>query len=206
MIDLNGAAGTILPPEAEQDLRQFSQMVLKWNQHINLISRGSEAEIWERHILDSVQIWPISPDGAKVWADIGSGGGLPGIVVAVLAKFLRPEMSVVLIESDRRKAAFLAQASNALSLRCQVRAARIESVDDVRADVVSARALGSLALLLELGKKISGDNAVFIFPKGERVAEEIALAQRDWQFNLSQTPSITNPAATLLKLTDVHHV
>ncbi len=206
MIGLNGAAGTILPPEAEQDLRQFSQMVLKWNQHINLISRASEAEIWDRHILDSAQIWPISPDTAKVWADIGSGGGLPGIVVAVLAKFLRPEMNVVLIESDRRKAAFLTQAAKALSLRCDVRAARIESIDDLRADVVSARALGSLALLLALGKRISSDSAVFIFPKGERVAEEIALARRDWRFNLSQTSSITNPAASLLKITDLHHV
>lgn len=206
MIDLSRVAGAILSPAVEQELRQYAQMILKWNQHINLISRASEAEIWNRHILDSVQIWPLSPKNAKLWADIGSGGGLPGIVVAILAKALRPDMKVVLIESDRRKAAFLVQASNALSLRCDVRTARIESVTDVRADVVSARALGSLSVLLELGKGISGEDAVFIFPKGERAEEEIAVARQDWQFKLAQTPSVTNPAASLLRITDVHHV
>lgn len=206
MSNLNAVAGAILPPSAEQDLRTFTQMILKWNQHINLISRASEAEIWERHILDSVQIWPISPDGVKLWADIGSGGGLPGLVIAILAKHLRPDMSVVLIESDRRKAAFLLQASSALSLRCDVRAVRIEAVSDLQADVVSARALGSLSMLLALGKRISTDAAVLIFPKGERAEEEISMARRDWRFNLSQTASVTNPAASLLRITDVHHV
>ncbi|MBL4929064.1 16S rRNA (guanine(527)-N(7))-methyltransferase RsmG [Fuscibacter oryzae] len=206
MSDLNAAAGAILSPEAEQDLRRFAQMMLKWNQHINLISKASEGEIWNRHILDSVQIWPISPDTAKLWVDIGSGGGLPGLVVAILAKYLRSDMRVVLIESDRRKAAFLVQASNALSLNCEVRAARIEDVADLQADVVSARALAPLSTLLMLGKRVSADDAVLIFPKGERAEEEILTARRDWQFTLKQTSSVTNPAASLLRITEVHHV
>lgn len=206
MMDLNSVAGLVLPPSVEHDLRQFTQLILKWNQHINLISRASEAQIWDRHIIDSVQIWPISPERTKIWADIGSGGGLPGIVVAVLGKSLRPDMKVVLIESDRRKAAFLVQASQALSLNCDVRAARIESVNDLGADVVSARALGPLSMLLGLGKSVAAEDAVMIFPKGERAEDEIAVARQDWRFKLTQTPSVTNPAASLLRITGVHHV
>lgn len=107
MTDFASDVGSILSPEVEQDLRTFADLVLKWNQKINLISRSTAAEIWERHVLDSVQLWPLSSADLRVWVDIGSGGGFPGMVIAIIAKALRPQMRVVLVELDKRKAAFL---------------------------------------------------------------------------------------------------
>lgn len=206
MTDLDRYAGQMVPVGAERDLRMFVDLVLKWNGKINLISRASEADIWVRHILDSVQIWPLSPESAKLWVDIGSGGGFPGLVLAILAKTLRPDLRFILIESDRRKAAFLLQVSKTLALRCDVRAERIESVKGLQADVLSARALAPLSVLLSLGQRLIVPQSVMIFPKGERFEGEIATARQEWQFQLTQIQSATNPAATLLRITDLHHV
>ena len=81
-------------------------MIEKWNPKINLVSKSSLPEIWDRHIWDSAQIFDISVEGT-VWADFGSGGGLPGIVLAIFAKECRPDMQFYLVESDQRKCAFL---------------------------------------------------------------------------------------------------
>jgi 16S rRNA (guanine527-N7)-methyltransferase len=190
----------------ESDLRAFSAMVLKWNQHINLISKSTEAQIWSRHIEDSLQLWPLAPLDAKLWVDVGSGGGFPGIVIAILAKMIRPQMALILVESDQRKAAFLLQAVQAFSLNAQVFVKRAESLDHLNADVVSARALAPLVDLLGYAANIASPIGVLIFPKGERADAEIKIALQDWQFCLQQIQSSTNPAATLLRITDLRHV
>ena len=206
MTDFASDVGSILSPEVEQDLRTFADLVLKWNQKINLISRSTAAEIWERHVLDSVQLWPLSSADSRVWVDIGSGGGFPGMVIAIIAKALRPQMRVVLVESDKRKAAFLIQAARSVGVACDVRAERIEEVGDLGADVVSARALASLSELLGLGAKLGRPEAVMIFPKGERAQDEIEHAMQEWHFQIAQVQSITNPAASLVRITNLRHV
>ncbi len=198
---------TVVPPEAEPMLRDFAALVLKWNRQINLISRASEADLWDRHIVDSVQLFDLAPPEARLWLDIGSGGGFPGLVVAILAHHLRPELRVCLVESDKRKAAFLLQAIRTLGLSASVRAERVETLPgDLQADVLSARALASLRELLAYGARLVRPGAVMIFPKGERAEEEIREACQDWRFDVERIQSATSPAASVLKLTDVRHV
>jgi 16S rRNA (guanine527-N7)-methyltransferase len=187
-------------------LQAFAALVLKWNRQINLISRGTEAEIWQRHIVDSAQLFPLAPEAARLWLDIGSGGGFPGLVIAILAHHLRPDMEVVLVESDKRKAAFLMQAVRSLGLSCRVLAERAESLPPMQADVLSARALAPLGELLGYAARLVGPGGVMIFPKGERAEEEIREACQDWRFGVERIQSATSPAASVLKLTDVHHV
>lgn len=198
------------PPEfpagAEAKLRAFVALVLKWNRQINLISRGTENEIWQRHIRDSAQLLALAPADARLWLDIGSGGGFPGIVIAILAQVLRPEMQVVLVESDKRKAAFLIQAARELDLPCRIRAERVEALPALGADVLSARALSALPELLAFGVRLIAAGGVMIFPKGEKAEEEIAAARQDWQFEAERIQSATNTAATVLKITEVRHV
>ena len=96
-------------------LQQFEQLVRRWNSAINLVSKSTLSEIWPRHILDSTQIFSLCPPNAVTWADFGSGGGFPGIVVAILAAQLKPDLRVTLVESDLRKATFLRQAAQTLA-------------------------------------------------------------------------------------------
>ena len=113
-------AGIDVSRETYDNLRAFEELVRKWTVKINLISPTTIGQIWDRHIVDSVQVWAQAPENATSWVDIGSGGGFPGIVLAILAKELRPEMAFTLIESDQRKCAFLRTAARELGLNVKV--------------------------------------------------------------------------------------
>ena len=133
--------------ETEDRLRAYAALIEKWTPKINLISRSTIPEIWARHILDSVQIVQLAPENWGSWTDLGSGGGLPGCVAAILA----PENAhVTLVESDQRKVAFLRTVQRELDLPMTVLAERIEDADVAPADVVSARALAALTRALGL--------------------------------------------------------
>lgn len=186
-------------------LLQFEQLVRRWNPAINLVSKTTLPEIWSRHILDSTQIFSLCPPKALVWADFGSGGGFPGIVVAILAAQLKPELRVTLVESDLRKATFLRQAAHALSLPVSVCSARIESLDSLQADVVSARALASLPELLAHADRHLVAGGVAIFPKGARYAEELAEARKSWAFDVDVQQSQSDQDAAILVIRNIHH-
>lgn len=188
------------------DLKRFAELVLRWNPKINLISKSTVADIWDRHVIDSAQIYQLAPESAQSWADIGSGGGFPGIVVAILAAHRHPERAVTLVESDQRKAVFLRQAVRELGLRCTVLCRRIEQISDFRADVVSARALAPLAQLLALAVPLLGTDGTCLFSKGAGRQQEIDEARRAWRFMLAETVSVTDSGAAILKITDMHHV
>ena len=126
--------------ETMADLQAFVALVLKWTPKINLISASSESLIWDRHIVDSVQIYRFAPDDVRLWLDIGSGGGFPGIVAAILGKARHPDAQFVMIESDQRKVVFLRTAIRDLGLAASVFADRIEDVPQ-SAQTWSRRAL-----------------------------------------------------------------
>ena len=146
-----------IPAEAETRLRTFATLLLRWTQKINLISRNDQAHVWERHVLDSLRLRPFLPAGTERAIDIGSGAGLPGLVLAI-ATGIRFE----LVESDRRKAAFLTEAASVTQAPVTVHCARIESVALAPATVVTARALAPLPELLGLAAAggAGGDDAV----------------------------------------------
>ena len=133
--------------ETFERLEVFSEVLTKWNPKINLVSRKSLEDLWTRHILDSVQVFEIAPN-TKTWLDIGSGGGLPGIIVAILAAERSPETKVTLMESDQRKCAFLRNAARECGVQVTVKSQRIEEAEPESAGVMSARALADLDILL----------------------------------------------------------
>jgi 16S rRNA (guanine527-N7)-methyltransferase len=184
-------------------LKQLEGLVRRWTPVVNLVSKSTLADLWNRHIVDSAQLFAFCPQDARSWLDIGSGGGFPGLVVAILAREGRPAMMVSLAESDQRKAAFLRQAVQALNLRVDVRATRVESLPPQSADVLSARALAPLGHLLAFAEKHLARDGVGLFPKGARFAEEMADARKQWSFDVKPHPSISEPQAAILEIRKV---
>lgn len=198
-------AGLNVSRETEQRLRDFVLLLGKWNAAINLISRSTVGQVWSRHILDSAQIFSYG-SSARRWVDLGSGGGFPGIVVAILAVELTPDMKITLVESDQRKAAFLRQAGQSLGLEIDVIADRIEAISSLSADVVSARALAPLPQLCGFAKAHLAPEGAAIFLKGKSCDLEIADARKDWNFSLESHASITDPSAVVLVLKEISDV
>jgi 16S rRNA (guanine527-N7)-methyltransferase len=192
--DLPSALAAIAPRGTLDKLVDLSALVRKWNPKINLIAKSTEAEIWHRHIVDSLQILTNAEHSAR-WCDIGAGGGFPGLIVAIA----RPETHVILIESDQRKCAFLTVAKQQLQLQnVEVRAERIEVSAPANADTVSARALTALDKLLPLVSRHMTDQGRAVLMKGAQVEQEITAAQQHWDFQVERQPSITEPNATIL--------
>jgi 16S rRNA (guanine527-N7)-methyltransferase len=180
--------------ETEERLQTFVALMLQWQQTTNLISPATIPNLWTRHIADSLQLIDLVPD-AKVWVDLGSGGGFPGIPVAcVLAD--RPGAKVHLVESNGKKAAFLREAIRATGVPAVVHHQRIEDCGDSfgdKADVVSARALAPLKILCEQAFALIGQGAIGLFPKGQDVAAELTEAAKCWRIEAERAPSRTSP-------------
>lgn len=184
-------------------LLAFKALVLKWNPAVNLISRASVAQIWERHILDSAQIAFLADPPVAHWVDLGSGGGFPAIVVAIIAGERFPDCRFSLVESDARKAAFLSQAILALGLPARVLVSRIEATPPLGANILTARALAPLdTLLAQAQQHLRPDGAAF-FPKGASYADEVAAARRRWRFDLAVHISRTDSNAAILKVSGI---
>lgn len=196
-------AGRSVSRETFDRLKVFEDLVRRWSPTINLVSKASLPTVWDRHIVDSAQVFWLAPS-ATHWVDLGSGGGFPGIVVATLAQEQAPHMSVTLVESDLRKATFLRQAAQALDLPITVVSKRIDEVPPLSADIVSARALAPLSGLLGYANRHLRANGVAIFLKGARHAEEIADARKIWTFGADVQPSLSDPEAAILMIRNIH--
>lgn len=181
-------------------LEQFAGLVAKWTRRINLVAAASLPHIWGRHIRDSAQLVLIPDRPPDRWLDLGSGGGFPGIVVAVLAAEIWPDARVTLVESDQRKAAFLRTAARELTLDVEVRAERAETMPPFFADVLSARALAPLSDLMGLAHRHLAPNGMAIFPKGRNAMAEVDAARRDWRFALAIRDSLTDHEGRLLRI------
>ena len=177
-------------------LEALAELTRKWTARINLVAPSSVPDLWNRHIRDSAQLYALAPPFVH-WADLGSGGGFPGLVIAALAEGTQ---RTTLIESDRRKATFLRAAIRELHLPAEVIAARIESAPPQSADIVSARALAPLPELLAYATRHLRPGGVALFPKGAARSEEISAARAGWDFCLTETRSITLPEAAVLRI------
>jgi 16S rRNA (guanine527-N7)-methyltransferase len=181
-------------------LEAYVEILLKWQKAINLIGPATVGDIWDRHILDSAQLLPHIPADTKRLADLGTGAGFPGLVLAAL----RPGLDVILIESDARKAAFLGEAGRRMSLAKQPKIVigRIEAVPPAQADVLTARALAPLGTLLGWAKRHRSDPAICLFHKGKDWEAELTDAQRGWDIELHPYPSATDRESVLLRIGD----
>ena len=184
--------------ETRDQLEALVHTLGRWQKAINLVGKGTLEDIWVRHVLDSAQLTPLIPRDALTLADLGSGGGFPGLVLAAL----RPELAVTMIESDVRKGAFLAEAGRRMSLKKlpKVVISRIETAPPAKADVVTARALAPLGQLLDLATQHRGDKAICLFHKGKGWQGEVTEAKRDWDFEAQPFSSVTDRESVLLRI------
>ena len=176
-------------------LRTYVDLLTKWQARINLVSRASLQDVWRRHVYDSAQLGPLLPEGAETLADLGSGAGFPGLVLAAITP-----LSTHLIESDGRKAAFLREAARAMELEVTVHAVRIEDLEAFEADVVTARALAPLADLLGYAEPFLRGGGTGLFLKGKSADEELTVAAKQWTISAQPIPSSSDPTGTILKL------
>lgn len=189
-----------LTPEISAGLEAFLDLLLRWNTRINLVASRDATVIRQRHIADSLQLLPLlPPDGGPI-GDLGSGGGFPGLILALASG--RPTH---LVESDRRKSAFLLEAAARLGLNhVRVHATRLETLALPPLSALTARALAPLADLLPHAGRLLAPGGVAIFPKGRTVEEELTQAAPFWTFTLARFQSRTESAATILRLGNIH--
>ena len=186
--------------ETEARLEDFLALLLKWNARINLVAERDAAVLRGRHIADSLQLLPLLPKGQGEAADLGTGGGFPGLVLAIADTGRRWN----LVESDRRKAAFLLAASAELGLsHVSVHAERIEAVALPPLALVTARALAPLTVLLGHAARLLAPGGTAIFPKGRTAEAELTAAQADWTMDTERFESRTEPGATILRITGI---
>jgi len=189
--------------ETYDRLAAFVALLQKWNPRINLVSATTLSEAWQRHILDSIQVFDIADVTEGHWADLGTGGGFPGLVVAILAAEEAPDLAITLVESDQRKAAFLATALRETGARAKIRAERIEALAPLGADILSARALAPLDRLLEHAERHLNPNGRALFPKGQNADAELAQALASRRFRYEKHPSRTDSQAVILQIEDI---
>lgn len=188
--------------ETSARLADFAALVRKWTPRINLIAPGTVADLETRHIEDSLQLAELAEPQGQDWCDLGSGGGFPGLVVAIATQ--QRATRVTLIESDRRKSAFLATAIRTLNLQhTQVLTRRIETAPAQNAAIVSARALAPLPKLMAYVHHHLAPGGAAWLMKGARWQEEIAEARNHWRFAVEPHPSRTDPNATILHVTEI---
>jgi 16S rRNA (guanine527-N7)-methyltransferase len=155
-------------------LETYAALLTKWTRRINLVSAASLPDLWHRHIADSAQLLAFRPP-ARLWLDLGSGAGFPGLVVAILT----PDLHVRLVESDQRKCAFLRRVAEDTGTTVDIVPCRIETLPPQSADVISARALAPLTQLLAHAEKHLAPDGIGLFPKGRTVSEPQGSSLQD---------------------------
>ena len=194
-------------------LERYAALLEKWNRAINLVARGSLADLWRRHMLDSAQLWPLLPppqgraprSRPRRILDLGSGAGFPGLVLAIMG-IAEGDVEVHLVEVDQKKAAFLREAARIAEAPVTLHVQRIESLAPFPVDAVTARACAPLSRLLDYAAPFlrhyqSGEPApVGLFLKGRDVDRELTEAREKWKMETELLPSRTDAAAKILRI------
>ena len=186
--------------EALADAERYRAMLAEANEGMNLVGASTLDDFWMRHFVDSAQLRLFAPE-AKVWADLGTGAGLPGVILAILLK-RTPGARVHLVESVAKKARFLREVADALTLPAQVHLARAEDLK-LDVEVVTARACAPLSRLLGYAAPHLRGGAEGLFLKGENVEAEIAEARQSWAFEAQASPSVSNARGRVLRVSNL---
>jgi len=184
-------------------LEIYVALLRDWNAKHNLVSAASLAAVWHRHILDSAQLLPLIPASATTLADLGSGAGFPGLVLAWLA---RDRLRVTLYESTAKKCRFLGEVAEKLGLTVDIQNRRIEDAPRRAFAVVTARACAPLDRLLAYAHRFQGPETVNLFLKGQNVEGELTEAYKIWRMSLQTHQSLTDPAARVLEIRGLSRV
>lgn len=194
----------VVSRETMATLKSLEALLIKWNPAINLVAKSTIPSVWTRHIVDSAQLFQSVP--FNDWVDLGSGGGFPGLVIATLAREFNMLAKITLVEVDQRKATFLREAVRSLGLTADVISERIEVLEPMGADVLSARALAPLDVLCGFADRHLKREGIALFPKGAGWKAEVDAARLNWHFDLDAKPSLTDSAAVVLQLKGIRHV
>jgi 16S rRNA (guanine527-N7)-methyltransferase len=188
------AARTGVSRETLSRLKAYADLLADWNARHNLIAKSTLPAIWHRHLWDSAQLAPLIPEDAKTLADLGSGAGFPGLVLAAM----RPDLNVTLHEATTKKCDFLEAAADRMGLVVEICNARLEDLPPRAFDVVIARALAPLPLLFGYAHRFTGPNTVCLLQKGQNVGSELTEASKYWNMKASQVSSQTDPSAAIV--------
>ncbi len=211
------AAATRVSRETLERLNQYESLLKVWQPRINLVANATLADVWNRHFYDSAQLVAHLPASGGKLVDLGSGGGFPGLVLAILlaeggnpgaerglmaTKSSAGAWGVTLVESDSRKGAFLREVARQTGVAVEILSIRIENPETQvklgAADVVTARALAPLSRLLHLAFPLFGSQTVGLFLKGQNAQAEVEAARAEWVFDASLLPSVTAADASIV--------
>jgi len=188
--------------ETLERLKVFAELLVKWNDSINLVGARSLEDLWGRHMLDSAQLLPLLPpkpaERPLIVIDLGTGAGFPGMVLSILGAG-----EVHLVESDQRKVQFLREVARNVASEAHIHGVRIEELRPFPADVVTARALAPLGKLLRHAAPFVENGGYALFLKGRRAREELTEAAKAWKMQVDCIPSRSDPSGTILHVGDI---
>ena len=195
------AATANVSRETLERLELYASLLAKWQGAINLVGADSLTDVWRRHMLDSAQLSAHIPQNATVITDLGSGAGFPGLVLSIIL-----DHPIRLVEASGKKAAFLREVVRLTQAPAIVHHGRIEGAESWSSDVVIARALAPLVLLLDYAEPFlrdAGQNATCIFLKGGRAEEELTEASKSWTMTVERFQSVSDPTGIILRIRDI---
>ena len=196
------ATAADVPRGTLERFRTYHALLVKWQRAINLVGPRTLDDAWQRHFLDSAQLWPLVA-GCHALTDLGSGAGFPGLVLALMAAGHDAPLETHLIEADQRKAAFLIEVAGATGVRATVHAERAEAIGTaglISADVVTARALAPVDTLLGYAAPLLAPDGICLFLKGAAVEDELTRACETWTMTAKRIPSRSDPSGTILRI------
>ena len=178
----------------------YIELIKKWQKNINLVSKNSIDDLWNRHVLDSAQLYSLLPapkKGLYIY-DLGSGAGFPGMVLAIMGR-----KDIILCESNKRKCEFLKEVSRITNTNISIVNIRAQKLDGKSALAITSRALASLDALLEISMPILREKGVCVFPKGRTWKEELTVAEKKFIINYNTVQSITSSDSKIIIITKV---
>ncbi len=196
---------TNVPRGTLSDYVQWEALLRKWNKRINLVAPKEVDAFWHRHAFDSYQLNQYLPKKWTRLVDLGSGGGFPGLSLGILAK-TRGSCDVHLVESVGKKTSFLKTVTRELGLPVTVHTDRVEVLEPLNADIITARAFAPLPKLFTYAAPHLNPDAILLLPKGETADKEIKAAREDWHFHVETFKSQTDSSASILRVTELRQM
>ena len=187
--------------ETAERLALYVDLLKRWNRHINLVARGETADLESRHVADALQLLPLMGNAAGRGADLGTGGGIPGLVLAIASG-----VPFDLIEADKRKAAFLREAIRLTAAPATVWCERLETLAIPPVSLITARGFAPLSRLLALAERLLAPAGIFLLLKGRGVDQELTDANAAWNMRVERFPSQTEAGASILRISEVTRV
>ncbi len=191
--EISSLMGEAVSPETISSLELYVQCLFEKNEAFNLIGPREFSQIWERHVLDSAQLYPLLKNKNKAIADLGSGAGFPGLILSILGI-----EGITLIESSEKKSRFLENVSRETFCGAKVINDRVEKIKKIKFDIIISRAMGKLSLLFSFSEPISKKSTEFFFLKGRSYGEEIKEAREIFDFSYDLIQSLTDPESKIV--------